>query len=82
MYIGQPLDTVKVKLQTFPERYPTAYHCFRNTLKTNGISNGLYAGTIPSLMAQVIIHHLVLLLCLRELFFVNFNIISLQELAE
>ncbi len=54
VYTGQPLDTVKVKMQTFPALYRNAFHCFKKTLKNEGISRGLYAGTIPSLAAQVI----------------------------
>ena len=53
MYVGQPLDTVKVKMQTFPEMYPTAYRCFLTTLRQEGVVHGLYAGTLPSLAAQV-----------------------------
>ena len=53
MYIGQPLDTVKVKMQTFPELYKNASQCFATTLKKEGIPHGLYAGTVPSLIAQV-----------------------------
>ena len=53
MYIGQPLDTVKVKMQTFPTMYRNAFHCFKTTLVKEGITRGLYAGTIPSLAAQV-----------------------------
>lgn len=53
VYVGQPLDTVKVKMQTFPAMYHNGWQCFRITLKQEGIVHGLYAGTIPSLAAQV-----------------------------
>ena len=53
VYIGQPLDTVKVKMQTFPALYKNASQCFMSTLRQEGIAHGLYAGTVPSLMAQV-----------------------------
>ena len=53
MYIGQPLDTVKVKMQTFPALYTNAFQCFMSTVRQEGIAHGLYAGTVPSLMAQV-----------------------------
>ena len=53
MYIGQPLDTVKVKMQTFPALYKGATDCFKQTLQREGIYRGLYAGTLPSLAAQV-----------------------------
>ena len=29
VYVGQPLDTLKVKMQTFPQLYPTLTKCFR-----------------------------------------------------
>ena len=53
MYVGQPLDTVKVKMQTFPALYVNAWRCFMTTLRQEGIAHGLYAGTVPSLAAQV-----------------------------
>lgn len=52
VYVGQPLDTVKVKMQTFPQLYGNMYTCFTHTLKTSGI-RGLYAGTLPALAANV-----------------------------
>lgn len=51
--VGQPLDTVKVKMQTFPQTYPNALKCFISTLKNEGLFRGLYAGTTPSLAANV-----------------------------
>lgn len=53
VYIGQPLDTVKVKMQTFPDLYRNGYQCFRETLRKDGIARGLYAGTVPSLAANI-----------------------------
>ncbi|XP_052828371.1 mitochondrial ornithine transporter 1 [Octopus bimaculoides] len=53
VYIGQPLDTVKVKMQTFPTLYRNALHCFTDTFKKDGIIKGLYAGTGPSLVANI-----------------------------
>ncbi len=53
MYVGQPLDTTKVKLQTFPSLYRNSWHCFRKVLVEEGIARGLYAGSVPSLAAQV-----------------------------
>ena len=52
MYVGQPLDTVKVKMQTFPTMYRNALQCFVSTFTKDGIAKGLYAGTLPSLAAQ------------------------------
>ncbi|KAK2142709.1 hypothetical protein LSH36_922g02023 [Paralvinella palmiformis] len=54
VYVGQPLDTVKVKMQTFPHLYTNSVRCFLQTFKDDGISRGLYAGTVPSLLAQVL----------------------------
>lgn len=53
MYVGQPLDTVKVKMQTFPHLYKGMYNCLKQTLKNDGIVRGLYAGTTPAIMANV-----------------------------
>ncbi|KAH6935348.1 hypothetical protein HPB50_005230 [Hyalomma asiaticum] len=50
--VGQPLDTVKVKMQSFPELYPSSVRCFQKTLAQDGV-RGLYAGTIPALVANV-----------------------------
>lgn len=50
--VGQPLDTVKVKMQTFPTMYRGAMHCFLQTYKNDNI-RGLYAGTVPSLAASI-----------------------------
>ncbi|XP_032677362.1 mitochondrial ornithine transporter 1 [Odontomachus brunneus] len=53
VYVGQPLDTVKVKMQTFPTMYNGMVNCFLRTLRTDGIVRGLYAGTIPAVVANV-----------------------------
>lgn len=53
MYVGQPLDTVKVKMQTFPSFYSDMFQCFIKTLRTDGIYRGLYAGTVPALVSNV-----------------------------
>ncbi|XP_064103034.1 mitochondrial ornithine transporter 1-like [Macrobrachium nipponense] len=52
VYVGQPLDTVKVKMQTFPELYKGMVGCFLQTFKRDGI-RGLYAGTVPALAANI-----------------------------
>uniref|UniRef100_A0A8R1Y4M6 ULP_PROTEASE domain-containing protein n=1 Tax=Onchocerca volvulus TaxID=6282 RepID=A0A8R1Y4M6_ONCVO len=49
---GQPLDTVKVKMQTFPTFYPKGMQCFESILRTDGI-RGLYAGTVPALTSNI-----------------------------
>jgi len=62
VYVGQPLDTVKVKMQTFPALYTGMVSCFRETLVTDGIARGLYAGTVPALVSNVA-ENSVLFLC-------------------
>ena len=52
VYAGQPLDTVKVKMQTFPKLYANWIVCLKETFKTDGI-RGLYAGTSPALVANI-----------------------------
>ncbi|XP_071522814.1 mitochondrial ornithine transporter 1 [Panulirus ornatus] len=52
VYVGQPLDTVKVKMQTFPDLYKGMTGCFFQTLRRDGI-RGLYAGTVPALAANI-----------------------------
>lgn len=52
VYVGQPLDTVKVKLQTFPTMYSGMVQCFSKTFEKEGI-RGLYAGTVPALAANI-----------------------------
>ena len=52
VYAGQPLDTVKVKVQTFPHLYKNWVVCLKDTYKLDGI-RGLYAGTIPALTANI-----------------------------
>lgn len=53
VYSAQPLDTVKVKLQTFPQLYTGMFDCLIKTFKRDGIYRGLYAGSIPAVAANV-----------------------------
>merc|ERR1711993_52376 len=53
VYVGQPMDTLKVKMQTFPHLYPTLGKCLRDTWNKDGLVRGLYAGTSPSLIANI-----------------------------
>lgn len=54
VYVSQPLDTVKVKMQTFPKIYNKGmFSCFLQTLKNDGFVRGLYAGTTPAIVANV-----------------------------
>lgn len=52
MYVGQPLDTVKVKMQTFPHMYKGTWDCVKQTVRTEGFFRGLYAGSVPALLAN------------------------------
>lgn len=40
-------------MQTFPSMYKGMVNCFLQTLRTDGIMRGLYAGTVPALVANV-----------------------------
>lgn len=53
MYVSQPLDTVKVKLQTFPSTYKGMIDCTVKTFRRDGVARGLYAGSIPAVAANV-----------------------------
>lgn len=53
VYVSQPLDTVKVKMQTFPHLYKGMVDCTVNTFKKDGFVRGLYAGTLPAVVANV-----------------------------
>ncbi|XP_072302431.1 solute carrier family 25 member 15b [Eucyclogobius newberryi] len=52
VFSGQPLDTAKVKMQTFPTMYRGFVHCIVSTYKQVGM-RGLYQGTTPALMANI-----------------------------
>lgn len=53
VYVSQPLDTVKVKMQTFPKLYHGMVDCLTTTYKKDGVVRGLYAGTLPAVVANV-----------------------------
>lgn len=53
VYVSQPLDTVKVKMQSFPAIYKGMGDCLMQTFKKDGVVRGLYAGTLPSIAANV-----------------------------
>ena len=40
-------------MQTFPHLYPNLIDCTKQTLLKDGIARGLYAGTVPSLAANI-----------------------------
>ncbi|KAM9326536.1 mitochondrial ornithine transporter 1-like [Gastrophryne carolinensis] len=49
---GQPFDTAKVKMQTFPSMYQNFLECTVRTYQTEGL-RGLYHGTVPALVANI-----------------------------
>ncbi|CAJ0948978.1 unnamed protein product, partial [Ranitomeya imitator] len=51
VFSGQPFDTVKVKMQTFPSLYRGFVDCAVRTYHTEGL-RGLYHGTVPALLAN------------------------------
>ncbi|XP_062538535.1 mitochondrial ornithine transporter 1 [Armigeres subalbatus] len=53
VYVSQPMDTVKVKMQTFPTLYKNMVDCTMRTFRRDGVVRGLYAGTIPAIVANV-----------------------------
>lgn len=53
VYVSQPLDTVKVKMQTFPTLYKGMTGCLVETFRKDGFIRGLYAGTLPAIIANV-----------------------------
>ena len=51
-------------MQTFPTLYRNAMDCFIKTYKQDGIYRGLYAGTVPALVANAI-ENSILFMCYR-----------------
>ncbi|CAN9511023.1 unnamed protein product [Ophioblennius macclurei] len=49
---GQPFDTAKVKMQTFPTQYRGFIDCLGSTFRQVGIQ-GLYKGATPALIANI-----------------------------
>ncbi|NXX24893.1 ORNT1 protein, partial [Nicator chloris] len=50
--IGQPFDTAKVKMQTFPKMYKGIVDCFVKIYKQAGF-RGFYRGSSPALVANI-----------------------------
>ena len=58
---GQPLDTIKVKMQTYPHIYTSLYHSVKKTLVEERL-RGFYAGAVPAVVSNVA-ENAVLFLC-------------------
>uniref|UniRef100_S4RN05 Uncharacterized protein n=1 Tax=Petromyzon marinus TaxID=7757 RepID=S4RN05_PETMA len=52
VYSGQPFDTAKVKMQTFPKLYNGFVSCLGQTYRAEGMW-GLYRGSFPALIANI-----------------------------
>ena len=52
VYTTQPLDTTKVKMQTFPKQYNSVIGTLSNVFRQEGV-RGLYAGSVPAVLANV-----------------------------
>lgn len=62
---GQPFDTVKVKLQTYPHAYPSAYKTLVKTYWEEGGIRALYAGCGAAVVSNVA-ENAVLFLCFER----------------
>ena len=59
VFVGQPFDTVKVRLQNFSRSvYKDSWDCFNKTLRVEGIS-GLYRGMSSPLLGSVALNAVV-----------------------
>ena len=52
-YCTHWLDTIKVRMQTFPTEYTSGGQCIRATLKEGGVS-ALYKGAVPAVTGHAI----------------------------
>jgi len=56
IFLGFPFDLIKVNLQTHPDKFTSAWQCFKQIVKTEGYG-GLYRGCIPPVMMQGVMFH-------------------------
>lgn len=52
-FSGHPFDTIKVKMQVFPQIYSTPLKCFKSIIKNEGLK-GFYRGFIPAITCNVL----------------------------
>ena len=51
-YIGQPFDTIRVRMQDIDTKYKSSIDCLKHTLKSEGY-RGLFKGSVASLYAAI-----------------------------
>ena len=51
-YVTHWLDTVKVKMQTFPDVHKSSISCFKNIFRDEGL-RGLYQGASPAVIGHM-----------------------------
>lgn len=77
---GQPFDTVKVKMQTFPDLYRGLTDCCLKTYSQVGF-RGFYKGTSPALIANIA-ENSVLFMCYGFCQQVVRKVVGLEEQAK
>lgn len=55
---GVPFDSIKVRMQSFPQKFPTAFSTFTVTLREEG-PLALYKGTLSPVLAQTALNGLI-----------------------
>lgn len=61
---GQPLDTIKVKMQTYPGMYSSTFQAIRTTLVEEKF-RGFYAGSAPAVLSNIA-ENAVLFMCYNK----------------
>jgi solute carrier family 25 carnitine/acylcarnitine transporter 20/29 len=51
-YVGQPFDTIRVRMQDIDTKYKTSVDCLKHTIKSEGY-RGLFKGSVASLYAAI-----------------------------
>jgi solute carrier family 25 carnitine/acylcarnitine transporter 20/29 len=51
-YVGQPFDTIRVRMQDIDTKYKTSVDCLQHTIKSEGY-RGLFKGSVASLYAAI-----------------------------
>ncbi|XP_041947066.1 mitochondrial ornithine transporter 1-like [Alosa sapidissima] len=77
---GQPFDTVKVKMQTFPHLYRGFLDCSLRTYRQEGLL-GLFQGTGPALLANVA-ENAVLFACYGTCQHITSGLLGLDKVTE